>query len=175
MVLELAFLGRLVSIADGVANGFSTSYLLFQSGLQDVILLLVAYPWVVSAYEGSSKKGLLAGAIDRARRSAERNHRFVEPLGVVGLWAFVFFPFWSTGALVGGIVGYLLGIRTWLVFVSVLTGHLLSVVSILWFFDSLRGFLERLDQGLIRFLPWMVLAVLFGSSMLIRALRSKRG
>ena len=36
LVVELAFLGRLVNIADGTAAGFSNVYLLIQSGVQDI-------------------------------------------------------------------------------------------------------------------------------------------
>ncbi len=60
LVFELAFLGRLVNIADGIAHGFSNLYLFIQSGPQDIILLLTVYPLVVRAYEGSTRKGLLS-------------------------------------------------------------------------------------------------------------------
>lgn len=171
LVLELAFLGRLVSVADGIANGFSEVYLLVQSGLQDVILLLLVYPLVVAVYQGSSKEGPLRKTLDRVRRSAERHRRLVEPLGVLGLWVFVFFPFWSTGVLVGGVVGYLIGMRTSTVFASVFSGHVLSLVSLIWFFDSMRGVIETFDRGLVRFLPWMVVGLLVLLSLMIRLVR----
>ncbi len=174
LVLELAFLGRLVNIADGIASGFSQTYMFVQSGPQDIILLLVVYPLVVAAYRGSDKRGFLRGTIDRVRRSAEKHRRIVEPLGVIGLWLFVFFPFWSTGALVGGVVGYLIGMRTATVFLSVFTGHLISVISLIWFLDSVSGALESFDQGLVRFLPWMVLAVLLLVSLAMRLLQRLR-
>ena len=171
LVLELLFLGRLVSIADGIANGFSSAYLLLQNGLEDIVLLLVMYPWVVAAYEGVGGHRWLKGTIDRVRRAAEANRKVVEPWGVLGLWVFVFFPFWSTGALVGGVVGYLLGMRTWLVFTSVITGHLVSVVSLVWFFDGTREVLASFEQGWVRFLPWAVLALLLLGTLLWRGVR----
>ncbi len=178
LVLELAFLGRLVNVADGIASGFSQTYLLVQSGTQDVILLLIVYPLVVATYQGSSKTGWLSGAINRVRRSAENHRRIVEPLGVIGLWGFVFFPFWSTGALVGGVVGYLIGLRTTIVFASVFSGHVISVVSLIWFFDSMRSIMESVDQGLVRFLPWLVLGglalVWFGTRLVQRVRREER-
>jgi uncharacterized membrane protein len=168
LVLELLFLGRAVSIADGVASGFSNIYLLFQNGLEDVVLLLVFYPWVVAAYEGVSEHQLLDKTVARVRRTAEANRRVVEPFGVVGLWAFVFFPFWSTGALVGGVVGYLLGMRTWLVFTSVIAGHLLSVVALIWFFDVTKDVLASFGQGWVRFLPWAVIGALLLGTLVWR-------
>ncbi|UCD25014.1 MAG: small multi-drug export protein, partial [Gemmatimonadota bacterium] len=171
LVLELLFLGRAISIADGIATGFGSAYLVFQNGLEDIILLLVLYPWVVAAYEGVSGHRWLKGTIDRVRRTAERNRKVVEPWGVIGLWTFVFFPFWSTGALVGGVVGYLLGMRTWVVFTSVFAGHVLSVVSLVWFFDQTRGVLASFGQGWVRFLPWIVLAALLLGTLAWRGIR----
>jgi len=175
LVLELLFLGRAVSIADGIASGFSSTYLMFQNGLEDIILLLVLYPWVVAAYEGFSGHKLLRGTIDRVRRTAEANRKVVEPWGVIGLWTFVFFPFWSTGALVGGVVGYLLGMRTWVVFTSVFAGHLLSVASLVWLFDYTREVLASFEQGWVRFLPWAVLLALLLITLIWRGSRRAFG
>ena len=158
-MLELAFLGRLVNIAHGVANGFSRLYLFIQSGPQDVILLLIVYPLVVRAYEGSTRKGIVGGTIERIRRTAERHKKLVEPFGAIGLWAFVFFPFWSTGVLVGGVVGYLVGLRTVVTFGSVLLGHFISVVILVVFFDATFEAAKSLSEGGARFLPWIVLAI----------------
>ncbi len=175
LVLELLFLGRAVSIADGIASGFGSFYLLLQNGLEDIILLLVLYPWVVAAYEGVSGHRLLRGTVERVRRTAEKNRKVVEPWGVVGLWTFVFFPFWSTGALVGGVVGYLLGMRTWVVFTSVFAGHLLSVVSLVWLFDLFREMLSSFEQGWVKFLPWIVLLALLLITLAWRGLKGVVG
>ncbi len=171
LVLELLFLGRAISIADGIASGFGSIYLMFQNGLEDIILLLVLYPWVVAAYEGVSGHRLLRGTIERVRRTAEANRKVVEPWGVIGLWTFVFFPFWSTGALVGGVVGYLLGMRTWVVFTSVFAGHLLSVAALVWLFDLSREMLASFEQGWVKFLPWAVLLVLLLITLSWRGLK----
>jgi len=171
LVLELLFLGRAISIADGLVSGFGPVYLVFQNGLEDIILLLVLYPWVVAAYEGVSGHRMLKGTIERVRRTAEANRKVVEPWGVIGLWTFVFFPFWSTGALVGGVVGYLLGMRTWVVFTSVFAGHVLSVISLVWFFDQTRNVLATFGQGWVRFLPWIVLAALLLGTLAWRGMR----
>jgi uncharacterized membrane protein len=171
LVLELLFLGRAVSIADGIASGFGSFYLLFQNGLEDIILLLVLYPWVVAAYEGVAGHRLLRGTVERVRRTAEKNQKVVEPWGVVGLWTFVFFPFWSTGALVGGVVGYLLGMRTWVVFTSVFAGHLISVASLVWLFDMFREMLASFEQGWVKFLPWIVLLVLVAFALSWRGVK----
>lgn len=175
LVLELLFLGRAVSIADGIASGFGSFYLMFQNSLEDIVLLLLVYPLVVAAYEDVAGHRLLRKTITRVRRTAEANRKVVEPWGVIGLWTFVFFPFWSTGALVGSVIGYLLGMRTWVVFTSVLTGHFLSVAALVWFFDFTHETLATFEHGWVRFLPWGVLAVLFLGTLAWRGMRKKIG
>jgi len=172
LVLELAFMGHLVSIADGSAAGFGKVYLFVQSGLQDMILLMVAYPFVVSAYQGVVRRGGLVGRwLSTLHRTAERQKRVVEPAGAIGLWVFVILPFWSTGTLVGGVVGYLLGMRTSVVFAAVLSGYVLSVVGLIWFFDFMSELAAVVDIGLVRYAPWIVVAAVFGGSFLYQWLR----
>lgn len=171
LVVELAFLGRLVNVADGIAQGFSKSYLLIQSGFQDILLLLVAYPPLVAICEGSARNTFVGRRLERIRQTAERHKSRVEPLGALGLWIFVFFPFWSTGALVGGVIGYLLGMRTWLVFSSVFAGHALSVLSLVYFFDVVASWTGGLSTGLVRFIPWIVLGVLLACALVARRLQ----
>ncbi len=172
LVLELLFLGRAVSIADGIARGFSPIYLMFQNSIEDIVLLLVLYPLVVAVYEGVAGHRVLRRTVDRVRRTAEASRAVVEPWGVVGLCMFVFFPFWSTGALVGSVIGYLLGMRTWVVFTSVFTAHFLSVAALVWFFDFTRTTLATFEHGWIRFLPWAVLVLLILGTLTWRGFRS---
>ena len=70
LVLEWAFLGRLLNIADAIGSGFSSAYLPIQSAAQDVILLLLVYPLVVNPYEGAEPSGLIRRSIDRVRKTA---------------------------------------------------------------------------------------------------------
>ena len=171
LVVELLFVGRLVNIADGMANGFSRIYLFIQSAPQDLILLLIFYPLIIRAYHGAVQRKLIGNTINRLRKSAERQKHIVEPFGALGLWIFVFFPFWSTGSLIGGIVGYLIGLRTWVTFASVFTGHIVSVVALIWFFDGMTHLLEVFEQGIVRFLPWLVIGFLLVLTLLLRLIR----
>ncbi|PCJ62185.1 MAG: hypothetical protein COA73_06975 [Candidatus Hydrogenedentota bacterium] len=171
LVLELLFAGRLVNIADGMGNGFSQIYLFIQSAPQDIILLLIFYPLIIRAYHGAVRRKLIGNTINRLRKSAERRKHIVEPFGAMGLWIFVFFPFWSTGSLVGGVVGYLMGLRTWVTFTSVFTGHIISVVSLIWFFDAMTHLLETFNQGIVQFLPLFVIGALIAGTLLIRLIR----
>ena len=160
LVLELAFLGHVLNIADGISSGFSREYLLLQCGLQDIILVLVGYPWVVRAYHGIQARGIVGKTIDNFRLNAERHHKIVEPFGALGLWIFVIFPFWGTGALVGSVIGYLLGLRTSVTLTAVFTGHLIGVSTTVLFFDAIKVWLDAFDRTLVAYIPWAVVALL---------------
>lgn len=161
LVLELAFIGgRAVNIADGVANGFSRVYLLFQCGLQDVAYTLIVFPWIVRAYQGALSKGWMARGVERARRSAERHKRLIEPFGGVGLWLFIFFPFIGTEVITGSMVGFLLGMRTPVILAIALSSHLASVTTFLAFFETLAESFDFAREGYMRYLPWMVIGIL---------------
>ncbi len=156
LVLELAFLGIAVNIADGITSGMDPLYMLIQAAPQDVILLLVAYPWFGPGYERASRWRFIGPIIRGVRMSAARQKGKVEPFGAIGLYFFVLFPFWSTGALVGGVVGYLLGIRTSILLTACCLGHISSVVSLIWFFDAMQAFAAPFNSGVVKFLPWIM-------------------
>jgi len=161
LVLELAFVGgRAVNISHGVAYGYSTPYLVFQCGLQDIIYTLVLYPWIIRAYFGFTKLDFAARTLDSLRKAAERKKGLLEPFGAVGLWLFVAFPFWSTGVVNGATLGFLLGMRTRLTLAVVFSAHLTSMGAMLIFFEAIRGPMESLGEGALSYLPWIVLATL---------------
>ncbi len=177
LVAELAVLGHVLNVADGINSGFSKIYLLVQSGLQDIILVLIVYPWVVRGYQGMETRGWVGKSIDNFRKSAEKHQKYVEPFGAIGLWVFVFFPFWSTGALVGAVIGYLIGLRTWVNFVSVLTGHALAVICTIWFFDFVHEWVESVSRTTVQYLPWAIgggLVLMWISSQIYKRLRGPR-
>lgn len=178
LVLELAFLGgRAVNIADGVASGFSRAYLLFQCGLQDVVYTFIVYPWIVRIYRGVARVGVLGKALVSLRRSAEKNARYIEPLGGFGLWLFVFFPFWSTGVLNGAALGFILGMRTSVNLAIVLSAHIVCVIALLGFFQLIAETLRISGSPVLQYLPWIVVGILLTALMVTqlvrRALRKK--
>jgi hypothetical protein len=168
LILELAFLGRAVNIADGVTNGFGSPYLLLQSGPQDILLMLVVLPLVVLGTEGSRPWPWIGPWLAKTRASAEVYARPLESFGALGLFCFVFFPFWSTGTLVGSVVGYLLGIRVRVILLTASAAHLLSVVSLIYFFDAIQALTGPLNEGLAKYMPWAVVAFLVAVGALIR-------
>jgi uncharacterized membrane protein len=68
-------------------------------------------------------------AIRNVRASARRQRRHLLGWGIPGLIAFVWFPFLMTGPVVGSVIGYLLGMRPWVVICTVMFGTISAIVS----------------------------------------------
>ncbi len=171
LVLRQIALGRAGSISIGLEQEFSKVFLLLQCSLQDVIILLLLYPLLVASYRRVVEIRIVGPAIHNIRASAERHKSKIEPYGAIGLAAFVFFPFWSTGVLAGGVLGYLLGMRTWVTFTSLIVGNFLAVACWIFFFEKLSEMSETLGSQM----PLIVfLIVLFAAIVQqIRRLRQR--
>ncbi|MFO7973055.1 MAG: small multi-drug export protein [Candidatus Hydrogenedentota bacterium] len=154
LVLLQIVAGRAASVGMGMDAGFSTPFLLLHCTFQDIIILLLLYPVVVAGYRYAVEWRFIGPTIANIRATAERHKSKVAPFGAVGLVVFVLFPFWSTGALAGGVVGYLLGIRTRWVFSSVIIGDFLAVALWIWFFDRMTELSETLGSRM-----WLIIVL----------------
>ena len=67
--------------------------------------------------------------METTRRAAEAHHDVVIRFGIPGLMFFVWFPFFMTGPLIGSVIGFMLGLRTWVNITVVLTGTYLAILS----------------------------------------------
>lgn len=156
--------GRAYSVSAGLKLGFPKVFLLAQCSLQDIVLLLLLYPVIVAGYRRVFEYRFLDDTFAGIRAAAERHKESVARYGLVGLVAFVFFPLWSTGALAGGVVGYVLGMRTRNVFAAVILGNILSVACWLWLFHQMRRFSEALGDVI----PAIILIGVVGGAFAVR-------
>ena len=51
----------------------------------------------------------------------------MRKFGIVGLFVFVFVPFWMTGPVVGAIIGFLIGLRPWVNLMVVLMSTYIAI------------------------------------------------
>lgn len=165
--------GRAGNVALGLELGFPHLFLFLQCFLEDIIIMLLFYPLVVAGYRRAVEWPLLGPALAKVRVTADRHKSRVEPFGALGLVVFVVFPFWSTGALAGAVVGYLIGMRTWVAFTSVMIGNAVAVASWVWFFDRISRINEHITKNflIVLFVGVIVSAVVTQIRRLIRARR----
>lgn len=153
LVLAHFVTGRAGNIVLGIKLGFPTWFLFLQCFVQDLLMCLLLYPLFVAGYRRAVEWRILGPALANIRATADRHKSKIEPFGAAGLVLFVLIPFWSTGALVGAVVGYLLRLRTWVTFAAVTIGNFFAVA--IWIYliqhgiEALAHFEERTAPGYI--------------------------
>lgn len=119
--------GRAVSISIGYAGGYGHTLVVLVNIWVETVLVLLFYPIFVFSMQKLVVLPRLKHFLERTRAAAERHHVKVRRYGIIGLFVFVWFPFWMTGPVVGSAIGYLLGFPAWLTVSVVLIGTYLAM------------------------------------------------
>ena len=106
----------------------------------ETILVLIFYPLFVFSWRHLLVINWLKNIFERIHKAAEAHKGKIQRYGIIGLFVFVWFPFWMTGPVVGCVIGFLLGLRVWLNITVVLTGTYVAIFG--WAF-FLRQFHDR--------------------------------
>ncbi len=170
LVLTHIVSGRAGNAGVGLEKGFNLFFLLYQSCMQDFIIMFYVYSWFVTGYQFVSKWPLVGPALKNIHELALEHKKRIAPYGAIGLMIFVIFPFWSTGPLVGVLVGYLLGMSTWLTFTMVIVGDIIAVAAWIWAYDMLRNY----NQSLALVLLCIIFAGAIGGTLYTRILRTHK-
>ncbi len=115
-------LGRGFAMTFGYTLGLGHSTVIPICMILETIYVLILYPLFVFSWRRLLVIKTLKNTFERIRKSAETHKDKVQKYGVIGLFAFVWFPFWMTGPVVGSVIGFLLGLRLWLNMTVVLAG-----------------------------------------------------
>lgn len=170
-VLQL-FGGRAVGVGYGFKQGLSPLFMFFQVAMVDFILMLYIYPIFVRGYQHLTQIPVVGSYLSNIHKAALSHKKRMAPYGAVGLVAFVIFPFWSTGCVVGAVVGYLIGLPTWLSISSVTTGNIFAITAWILFYDKLTDWNENVAH--IFLLIVLALAVLGFVVARIRNIRNRK-
>jgi len=95
----------------------------------ETIYVLIFYPLFVFSWRHLLVIKRLKNTFERVQKAAETHKDKVQKYGVIGLFVFVWFPFWMTGPLVGSVIGFLLGLKLWLNMTVVLAGTYAAIVG----------------------------------------------
>ncbi len=78
---------------------------------------------------------------DRGKLSEEK-YGWVKPLRFIGIMLFVMVPFQGSGGLVGSIVGRLIGMKPWVIFLAISVGAVIGCLLIAFFAQAFLIFAE---------------------------------
>lgn len=124
--------GTIVSMSIGYGAGYGHSLVIPVNIWVETVMVLLFYPVFVFSMRKFVEFPRLGGFLQHTHAAAERHHDKVRSYGVIGLFIFVWLPFWMTGPLVGSAIGFLLGFPAWLTISVVLAGT--CVAMIVWAF-----------------------------------------
>lgn len=127
MTVSNITLGRAVAMSIGYAGGYGHALVVAVNMWVETVLVLLFYPVFVFSMRKLVVLPGLKGYFGRMQAAAERHHEQVRRYGIIGLFTFVWFPFWMTGPVVGSAIGYLLGFPAWLTLLVVLAGTYLAM------------------------------------------------
>ncbi len=119
--------GRAAGMAFGYSLGLGHSTVIPICIIIETILVLIFYPLFVLSWRHLLVINWLKNTFERIQKSAEIHKDKVQRYGIIGLFVFVWFPFWMTGPVVGCVIGFLLGLRAWLNMTVVLTGTCVAI------------------------------------------------
>lgn len=154
MSITHIFLGRAAGMSYAFTMDQSNRLIIITSMLIETIMVLLFYPLFVFSIRRLLVFPFLRKHIDRIVHAAQNNHNTVRRYGILGLFVFVWFPFWLTGPLVGCVIGFFLGLKILTTLCIVLGG---TYVAILCWAVLLQG----LHEKLMAFSPYAPLLFLF--------------
>lgn len=119
----------------------------------ETIMVLIIYPLFVFSWQHLLVIKGLKKTFERIRKTAEAREGIVQKYGIIGLFVFVWIPFWMTGPVVGSVIGFMLGLRIWLNMTIVLAGTCVAVFG--WAF-----FLRQFHDKVASYSPYAAMVIM---------------
>lgn len=166
--------GRAVSITIGYAGGYGHTLVITVNMIVETILVLLFYPLFVFSLNKLVVFPALKNTLDRVHQAATHHQDKIRRYGLIGLFGFVWFPFWMTGPVIGCAIGHLIQLPVWLNLSIVLTGTYIAMGA--WAFV-----LFNLQQRAEAIGPWapglivVIIIAIVAAGYLLNKKRSKGG
>ena len=145
--------GTVVSMSIGYAAGYGHTLVIGVNMWMETVVVVLFYPVFVLSVRKLAVFPKLNRYLERTQAAAERHHDKVQRYGVIGLFVFVWIPFWMTGPVVGSVIGYMLGFPAWLTLLVVIAGTFMTLV--VWAY-ILFGLISRAAV----FGPWTAILII---------------
>lgn len=158
------FAGRAATLSLGLQLGLPLWVVIPLSISFSLTSLFLFYPLIVYFYERVVEIKIIGPALDTAKKMAEKQQPKIERYGAFGIGVFVWIPFFMTGSIVGAVLGYIIGMRTKAVMVTVITSVVLSAISWGIAFDYMLEFAESVGK----FLPIIMVGGILGVALFFR-------
>jgi uncharacterized membrane protein len=168
------FLGRAASSAQATQAGLHPALIVLLATYVDVLTTFILYPLLVLSYRSLFERRFFQKHMKPVFVAATRGVDRFSQFKVAGVFAFVWFPFWGTGVVVGAVLGYLLGLRLWVNMTTVTLGTMTAVICWVLAYDKLFAWLGGIHESIPLLATIVVIAILVIWRVLIGARNSRR-
>ncbi len=165
--------GRAAGLVFGYSIGMGHGTVITICMIVETIQVLVLYPLFVFSWRQLLVIKRLKRIFERTQRAAERHKDKVQRYGAIGVFAFVWFPFWMTGPVVGSVIGFLLGLRVWVNMTAVLTGTYIAIFCWALFLRHLHEKIAAYSSYAGLILMALLIAVIVLGNLLVRRRQKK--
>lgn len=121
--------GRAAGISFGYSFDLGNVSVIITNIIIETNLVLIFYPLFVFSWRSILVIKPLRRIMKRTSIAAEAHQDAMRKYGIIGLFMFVWLPFWMTGPVVGCAVGYLLGLTPWKNLTIVLSSTCLAIIG----------------------------------------------
>jgi uncharacterized membrane protein len=138
--------GKAASILQGNNAGMPPWLIICIATYVDIVSLLLMYPVLIFSYQNFFEDVFFQTHMKRVFTSAERGMSRFGKFKVAGIFLFVLIPVWMTGIIIGAVLGYLMGLRLWIILTTVSLGSFVSVTIWVTFYEMLLLWFEGIQK-----------------------------
>lgn len=164
IVFTNLLVGRVPALSFGYAADLSHFVVISINIITEMILVTVIYPLFIFSLKGVLKVKVLEDFFVEVQKKKNEHQEKFNKYGKFGLFIFVFIPFWMTGPIVGSIIGFLIGMKHYVVIFIVFISTIISIT--LWglFLQEIIDFLLIFDTQII----WILLLLIVSTLLFLR-------
>jgi uncharacterized membrane protein len=167
-------LGRGFAMTFGYTLGLGHRTVIPICMILETIYVLILYPLFVFSWRRLLVVNWLKNTFERTQRAAETHKDKVQKYGVIGLFVFVWFPFWMTGPVVGSVIGFLLGLKLWLNMTIVLAGTYAAIFGWAFILRKLHKQVASYSSYAAMVLMALLIFIFIVGHLLYRAFRESK-
>jgi len=166
--------GRAAAMAFGFSAGLNRPAVIAICASIETVLVMLFYPLFVFAFRNLLVIKWMNNMFVRTRRVAERHKVRVERYGFIGLFFFVWLPFWLTGPVVGCVVGFLLGMRIRTNMIAVISGTCVAISCWAVLLETLHVKVSTYNPYAATVLVLILVAVAYVAHLLHKAISERK-
>jgi len=164
LVVSNLFVGRVPSLSLGYASQLPHITVIGVNIVTEIILVTSLYPLFIFSLKGILKIKPLEEFFFQVQEKKKQHQDKFEKYGKIGLFVFVFIPFWMTGPIVGAIIGYLIGLKHYTIMAIVFISTTIAITLWGFFLNEIIEFLLAFDTRYV----WIILLLIVMTTLILK-------